>query len=424
MAISASAVWEIRTDGADTNGGGFVAGASGTDYSQQASAQLTVTDGACSASTTLTSATGGFTSAMTGNLVYLSSGPGWYEIKSYTDTNTVTVDRAGPTATGMTLNVGGALATPGIVTTLPLVSYNTIWLKSGTYTLTTATAGSGGPITKPNLHLGLRGYQTTRGDNTGTRPLVHAGAYSPTYMISMYASNFSIYVENVEVDCNSNATNGIHFHSNSRPAINCIVRNAVSWGFYGKAYRCSAFDCAGGFLSPTEYCIAVDCTTRGFYNGHHQHFIAIRCNYGVDVASPTYVISQGIFDGCTKGFYTNNEGRTTHIEKCVFINCVEAMGTQYSSQNFRSQSYVDCAFWNNTADRTTGSTFGREDNLIALTANPFTSATDYTPTTAGAAELATTGWQGETWVSHIGAVTPLAGGGGLLRVGMSGGING
>ena len=35
MALSANSVFEVRTAGNDTNGGGFVTGAAGTDYSQQ-----------------------------------------------------------------------------------------------------------------------------------------------------------------------------------------------------------------------------------------------------------------------------------------------------------------------------------------------------------------------------------------------------
>lgn len=113
MAISGYTDWDIRTGGSDTNGGGFNTNSAGTDYSQQTSAQLSLSDGVCTGGTTLESTTGGFTAAMVGNVVYLSSGPGWYEITGYTDTNTVTIDRNGPTDSGMTVNVGGSLATPG-----------------------------------------------------------------------------------------------------------------------------------------------------------------------------------------------------------------------------------------------------------------------------------------------------------------------
>jgi hypothetical protein len=39
MALNAAIVWEIRTTGAQTNGGGYKTGATGTNYSQQAAAQ-------------------------------------------------------------------------------------------------------------------------------------------------------------------------------------------------------------------------------------------------------------------------------------------------------------------------------------------------------------------------------------------------
>ena len=76
--------WNIQQDGDDNNGGGYRTTDPNTDYSLQTSAQLTVTDGATSGIgvTTLTSATGGFTSAMVGNVVHIYSGTnltdGWY----------------------------------------------------------------------------------------------------------------------------------------------------------------------------------------------------------------------------------------------------------------------------------------------------------------------------------------------------------
>ena len=77
MAITADAQWWIRTDGNDLNGAGFdsTIGGYGTNYSDQATAQLTLTDLATSGagSTTLTSATGGFTSAMVGNAIRTKS---------------------------------------------------------------------------------------------------------------------------------------------------------------------------------------------------------------------------------------------------------------------------------------------------------------------------------------------------------------
>jgi hypothetical protein len=90
----------VRPSGDNTNGGGFDTGISGhgTDYSQQDAAQLSLTDLACTTGTsTLTSATGGFTSAMIGNAVQISSGTnftaGEYFIIAYASSNSVTLDR-------------------------------------------------------------------------------------------------------------------------------------------------------------------------------------------------------------------------------------------------------------------------------------------------------------------------------------------
>jgi hypothetical protein len=121
VAILASAQWWVRTDGDNTNGGGYdsaISGA-GTNYCDQAAAQLTLTDLATSGagSTTLTSATGGFTTAMIGNCIRISAGTnfqtGYYFITARTDTNTVTLDRtptSGGAGSGGSGKLGGAFA--------------------------------------------------------------------------------------------------------------------------------------------------------------------------------------------------------------------------------------------------------------------------------------------------------------------------
>ncbi len=121
MAILASANWYIRAGGNALNGGGFdaaIAGA-GTNYCDQDAPQLSLTDLATpgAGSTTLTSATGGFTAAMIGNCIRIASGTpfqaGYYFVTAYTDTNTVTLDRtpsSGGAGSGGTGRLGGAFA--------------------------------------------------------------------------------------------------------------------------------------------------------------------------------------------------------------------------------------------------------------------------------------------------------------------------
>ena len=124
MAINYAQQWWIRVGGNVLNGGGYdstVSGA-GTNYADQDSPQLSLTDFATSGagSTTLTSVTGGFTSAMIGNAIRIASGTnfqtGYYVVTGRTDTNTVTVDRtptSGGAGSGGVGRLGGAFALPG-----------------------------------------------------------------------------------------------------------------------------------------------------------------------------------------------------------------------------------------------------------------------------------------------------------------------
>lgn len=121
MAINASMQWWIRQSGNALNGGGFDSAVTnaGTNYADQDAPQLSLTDLATSAanSTTLTSATGGFTAAMIGNVIRIASGTnftaGYYVVTAYTNTNTVTLDRtpssAGAGSSGVG-RLGGAFA--------------------------------------------------------------------------------------------------------------------------------------------------------------------------------------------------------------------------------------------------------------------------------------------------------------------------
>lgn len=149
MALNAAIVWEVRTTGADTNGGGFKTGATGTDWSQQNAAQYAVTDGVTAGTTTITSITANFGTDVVGNVIYVAGGTGsvaagWYEIISRTNSTTIVVDRStGLTAgTGVTLNIGGALASPGQASALG-VDGNKYYIKAGTYTITSSITDSG-----------------------------------------------------------------------------------------------------------------------------------------------------------------------------------------------------------------------------------------------------------------------------------------
>src|SRR4051794_28898639 len=104
MSLSAATVWEVRpgaTGASANNGGGFVAGATGTDYSQQNSPQYNAADlsgtNANTATPAVTSASHSFVGADVGNLIHITAGTNWtagfYQIVSVA-AGAATLDRA------------------------------------------------------------------------------------------------------------------------------------------------------------------------------------------------------------------------------------------------------------------------------------------------------------------------------------------
>ncbi len=137
MALNGTQQWWIRADGDELNGGGYDAAVSGAgvNYSDQAAAQLSLTDVVTTGTTTVSSVTGGFTSNMIGNIIRIA-GDDYYMITARASTNSITVDRTTGTATGQSARVGGAhpgfvnYASGGTATqpamTTPLTSGHTI----------------------------------------------------------------------------------------------------------------------------------------------------------------------------------------------------------------------------------------------------------------------------------------------------------
>ena len=189
MALPADLVWEIGGTGSVYNGAGFSDLNPGTsvDYSQQANAQLSAGDYATSGSgvAVLTSATGGFTAAMEGNVICLYGGSnfvtGHYQIVTYTNNNTVTLDRS-PTPSGAgsggTGKVGGWKTKFWDAWMDEWLPGHVCWVNpAGTITNTheldqTSIDGT------THARIQILGYNVTRGDNpTGTdRPLIANGA--------------------------------------------------------------------------------------------------------------------------------------------------------------------------------------------------------------------------------------------------------
>lgn len=322
MAIDSTIVWEVQGGvGSDDNGGGYdLTTDGGTDYSQQAAAELTLTDLACvTASTTLTSATGGFTAVMVDNIIQIKSGTnftvGFYQIRTYVDTNEVTIDRTAcdgvGDATAGTGSVGGCLNTIDKAMD-DAISGNTVYVKYATYTEDVGVVGG----------VNLYGYKTTRNDfpKGDDRPLI---------------------------DGESTRTNCF-----SMPNISgCTLHN---------------FRCTGATGIGVDGCHTVNifnvkvytCGSHAFYNQYQRAVTLNWCEANSNIGkgfspnSNTYPGFYGcwIHDNDAGGVQGNN---TTPIN-CIFSNNT-GTGVYCSAGNGGA---IGCTFYNNSSDgfNTNGST--------------------------------------------------------------------
>lgn len=170
-AFNAATAWDVRTTGADTNGGGFDTSKAGTDYSQQNAPQFSYADIVIGGVTTTgTSVARPFSAVDPGNIINITAGAGCtvqrVQIVSQV-AGVATFDKSlGVAASTCTGDLGGGLATVGLAVSLSVTS-NQIYVQTGTYTLTSTIAlGNGSPN-----NIVIEGYNTVHGD-LGTRPLI------------------------------------------------------------------------------------------------------------------------------------------------------------------------------------------------------------------------------------------------------------
>ncbi len=354
MAVTASAVWEIRTSGSDTFGGVFDVGVAGygTDYSQQNTAALTVTDGVTTTSSaTVTSATGGFTAAMIGNGINIAGTI--YVITAVASTNSITVDHAVTTgASALTMKVGGALGSPGMIGSY-LVSGNQVWIGGGTYFITSATSNvSGGPLIQTAYQYNsVQGYYLVRGDapsiGSGNGPVISLGGspltnqpvfcpgrLSTSQYIKIDASSLSGYTGNLFELCqfiNCNALGNTTCTGFSQATtIGCQATGCA----YGYSI-CTASGCYGDGCSQGFYggvitdCIAQSCSNAGYnQNALVQNCTAYSCGYGFTTSSTMLGIAC-YAEACTSYGFHGNVG---DMYACVLMTCAGYNNTSGNTQ--------------------------------------------------------------------------------------------
>jgi hypothetical protein len=344
---------------------GYVAyGVGGTDYSQQAAAQLSLTDIATDATgMTLTSTVGGFTSAMKNNIIFLTEGSateGWYRVVGVTSTNIITIDRsAGADKTGVTGNVGGAFLFGGTRDDDFMeggVSGNIYWVRGGTYTLGEAISSSKNGDAIYGL-MQFVGYKTVRGDNPlgDDRPYFDnsGNAYYMQFgniwlvanirtlancvAAALYVNQYALVMNCAAKNTGSHATRGLvkALSGNAQTVfVGCTAEvtkshSALAVPTGGKAISCYTKGVkAGGY---TSYClelsagaIAVDCVVDGGYYGIYSdngsatalNCTAINCQYphcwDTNSTTPCTLINCAVSD-CTTGGYYKAETAGHHV---------------------------------------------------------------------------------------------------------------
>lgn len=467
MAVSASTVWEVRTAGNDTNGGGFVTGASGTDYSQQdakntGANDVSTTDAVAAGTTTITSLTANFGTTIVGNILYFAGGTGsiagvWRQCTARASATSITIDAAIAASTGMTMNIGGALLTPQTAIDRMTVADMTTYIKAGTYNLTTALTTPS--VSPTNYDSRIIGYNATRGDTpTGSgRPTLATNEHSIN-AITNAQQGFNI--QNLILD-GSGTTKGLVGYAVS--ANYNVMYNCKITGFTNQGVNQSA-----GTIARVSACEVTACGSGinmlGGGDVIEDSFIHDNAGVGVTITNQTIVrrcvitnntgaSSDGVLAATSSGFTVVNctihgNGRDgirdvstvyATIGTKVADNIITSnagYGINFSTAPahlFPNINYN--AFRSNTSGAVNGISAGTND--VTLTADPYTTvgSNDFSlnTTAGGGAACRAAGFPGvfpgatATGNLDMGAVQhadPASGGGLLTHPGMSGGMRG
>lgn len=375
MALASTVVFDVRTTGSDTNGGGFNTSASGTDWSQQNSPQYSVTDGVANGTTTITSATANFGSDVVGNVVYIAGGTGsitagWYEVKTRSSATTITVDRStGLTAgTGVTLHLGGALLSPAVAMAAAGSTAQTVYIKSGSYAITSASTNVAGGCLSVGFGSGLvEGYGSVHGDR-GATPTLSASGISGATLLTVAGSTTTI--SNLSFDGNSLSTLSGVLGGTRTTCLNISVANCTVNGMSlvsGIAVRCSTSGCSGtaAFNSTGAAtfiaCVANSNTSPGF------RLVAgaacVRClslnNAGATVDGFLLTAnSSGPLSNCTS-YGNGRDGVRINGAGCVVINMIAESNGGFGFNNSLPSAGVytlTCAAYNNTSGASASTT--------------------------------------------------------------------
>lgn len=456
MALSSSAVFEVQGGvGSDNNGGGFVTGASGTDFSNQPAPQFALsglTTAAANAIILSTSAA----ATMVGNTINITGGTnfitGVYQILSVSAGVSITVDRNCTSAAGVagTGNVGGCFATIAkALAQMTVAGMQTYVKATATYSISTGLSTSS--LTGSSIAR-IIGYTTTRGD--GGQPTIQA-----TANITMLTDGNGGYrFENLIFDGNTSTASTAATLSGSNSALyNSILKNfngtALNLTGGGSVcFQCSITGSAGGgiFQNATGSLIK-NCYINGNSgagisivgnnvtiigntitnnSGASTDGIVFNNNYSA-IRSP--IISNILYANGRDGVRITGNYLPSEISNNIFVNNAGVgLNTSAMSPVVNEVLFHHNAYFGNTGGARSGNNAGTGD--VTLTGVPFVNAgsANYALNSTAGQGLAcqAAGFPGVmpaggTGFLDIGVLQHQSTGGGLLvGPGMTGGCNG
>lgn len=445
-ALAENTTFEVRQAGAAANGGCFVEGASGTDFSQQAAAQYGASDLVLVTTTTMSSATHLFDASDIGNCIHITAGTGftvgYYQILSQA-AGVATVDRAAGTmgSTGGTYAVGGALALMSNITNT--VSGNRVWVRAdATYTVAASQTVA------LSTQIVIEGYGTTRGD--GGSPTFQATASSVTVVNGL--SGAGMIFANFILDCNNQAASaGLNSASDQKQFVNIVVTNCGATGIFingpSTCIHCRVSGQFGGspfFFGSQFGNTCVDCSAiytgssnaTGIFNFNSGGF-CIRCvGVGNAMTTTTDVFLFGANGGHVESGVCYNAGRDCYrmtasgasslnvsIRNSIAYTaggwCFNAPGGAATRNDFQAY-FLDYNAVSATCALGEYNVIPAGPNDVTLTADPFTNAgaNDFSlnNTSGGGAALKGSGFPGVSGVGtgfmDIGALQAQAASGG------------
>ena len=294
MALNASTVWECRTTGNDTNGGGYdpsVAG--GADLSQADVPAYAVVDAVANGTTTVTSASANFQTNVVGNIAYIAGA--WYLVTARTSATAIVTDRVVATASGATLRIGGALLSPAIAA---LQGIGDIAIRGpGTFPMSATANVAAGKITFNSPAGCIFGYSATRSrmntDPVANRPVLQPSAAGVTCILANAANQFfanlsfqnpSSFGSSVAIDGTTVNTGGV---------FRCAVVQYVTGIKLASFWHVDDVSIGGcsdpnGVIQMVQACVIKDtCTFNSFSGivGSNTQNECVRCNVALSASA-------------------------------------------------------------------------------------------------------------------------------------------